>query len=154
MAKGGYGLPKVLLGPAMPYPSALCGWATPETAFRALKGWSARRVGGLRPSSIPLDTPFRPSAHVGSPKRGPPGVVNTPLPSAICCSIIVMVPPSFSILICPYCFCCSCAFAAAVAAAPAAAFSAPSPAAATFPLSTAATASFATRSPKAFKSHF
>jgi hypothetical protein len=36
MARGGHGLAKVLLGPSMPYPSILCGWATPETAFRAL----------------------------------------------------------------------------------------------------------------------
>jgi hypothetical protein len=59
MARGGHGLPKVLLGPAMPYPSTLCGFATPETAFPAFQGWSARRVGGLQPSSIPLVTPFR-----------------------------------------------------------------------------------------------
>jgi hypothetical protein len=60
MARGGHGLPKVLLGPAMPYLSTLCGFATPETAFRAFQGWSARRVGNLRSSLIPLDTPFRP----------------------------------------------------------------------------------------------
>jgi hypothetical protein len=60
MARGGHGLPKVLLGPALTYPSTLCGWATPETAFRAFQGWYARRVGGLWPYSIPLDTTFRP----------------------------------------------------------------------------------------------
>jgi hypothetical protein len=60
MARGGHGLPKVLIGPAMPYPSTLCGFATPKTAFQAFQGWSARRVGGLWPSSVPLDTPFRP----------------------------------------------------------------------------------------------
>jgi hypothetical protein len=58
----GHGLPKVLLGPAMPYPSTLCSWATPETAaaFETFQGWPARRMGGLRPFYIPLDTPFRP----------------------------------------------------------------------------------------------
>jgi hypothetical protein len=34
MAGGDHGLPKVSLGPAMPYPSTSCGWATPETALR------------------------------------------------------------------------------------------------------------------------
>jgi hypothetical protein len=65
MARGGHGLPKVLLGPAMPYPSTLCGWATPETAFWAFQGWYTPEapeapVGGLWPYSIPLDTTFRP----------------------------------------------------------------------------------------------
>jgi hypothetical protein len=31
---GGYGIPKVSMGPAMPYPSTPCRWATPETALR------------------------------------------------------------------------------------------------------------------------
>ena len=39
MTRGGHGLPKVLLGPAMPYPSTLYGFATPETAFRAFQGY-------------------------------------------------------------------------------------------------------------------
>jgi hypothetical protein len=51
MARGGHGLPKELLGPAMPYPCTLCHWATPETAFWEFQRWPARRVGGLRPSS-------------------------------------------------------------------------------------------------------
>jgi hypothetical protein len=59
MARGGHGLPKVLLGPAMPYPSTLCGWATPETAFQAFQRRYARTVGSLWPYSIPLDTTFR-----------------------------------------------------------------------------------------------
>jgi hypothetical protein len=42
MTRGGHELPKVLLGPAMPYPSTLCGFATPETAFWAFHGWSTR----------------------------------------------------------------------------------------------------------------
>ena len=36
----------------------LCGWATPDTAFWAFQGWSARKVGGLWPYSIPLYTLF------------------------------------------------------------------------------------------------
>jgi hypothetical protein len=81
MARGGHELPKVLLGPAMPYPSTVCGFATPETAFWAFQGWSAPRVGGLRSSSIHLDTPFPPP--VLGPQRelglGAPVVVNPPL---------------------------------------------------------------------------
>jgi hypothetical protein len=59
MAWGGQGLPKLSLGPAMPYPSTLCGPATPETALWPFQGRSACRAGGLRPSSTPLDTPRR-----------------------------------------------------------------------------------------------
>jgi hypothetical protein len=33
-ARGGYGLPKVSLGPTMPNPSTPCGRATPETALQ------------------------------------------------------------------------------------------------------------------------
>jgi hypothetical protein len=51
MAKGGYGLHKVLPGPAMPYPSTPCGWSTPETALH--------RAGGLQLASNLLDTPRR-----------------------------------------------------------------------------------------------
>jgi hypothetical protein len=53
MARGGLGSP----GSAMPYPSTPCGRATPETALRPIQGWPAYRVGSLRPSSTPLDTP-------------------------------------------------------------------------------------------------
>jgi hypothetical protein len=34
MARGGHGLPKVSLGPAMPHPSTPCERATPETPRR------------------------------------------------------------------------------------------------------------------------
>jgi hypothetical protein len=34
MARGGHGLPKLSLGPTMPYPSMPCGRATPETALQ------------------------------------------------------------------------------------------------------------------------
>jgi hypothetical protein len=44
MARGGHGLPKVSLGPAMPYPSTSRGRATPGAG-----------QGGLWPSSTPLD---------------------------------------------------------------------------------------------------
>jgi hypothetical protein len=56
MGRGGHGLPKVLLRPAMPYPSKPCGWATPETA---ISGGPSCRAGGLRLSSTPLETPRR-----------------------------------------------------------------------------------------------
>jgi hypothetical protein len=49
MARGGHGLPKVLLRPALPHPSMR--WGGPP-----LQGWLICRVGGLRPSSSPLDT--------------------------------------------------------------------------------------------------
>jgi hypothetical protein len=56
MERGGHGLPKVSLGPAMPDPSMPCWRATPETALRPFQGWPARRTGGLRLSSTPMDT--------------------------------------------------------------------------------------------------
>jgi hypothetical protein len=63
MARGGHGLPKVSPGPAMPYLSMPCGRATPKTALQLFQGWSAQRVGGLRPSSIPLNTPRHTPLH-------------------------------------------------------------------------------------------
>jgi hypothetical protein len=59
MARGIHRLPKVSLGPAMPYPSTPFGRATPKTALQPFLGWPACRAGGLRPSSTPLDTPRR-----------------------------------------------------------------------------------------------
>jgi hypothetical protein len=41
----------------MPYPSMSCGQATPEMALWVFQGRPTHRVGGLQPSSIPLDTP-------------------------------------------------------------------------------------------------
>jgi hypothetical protein len=38
MARGGHGLPKVSVGPAMPYPSMPCGQATPEMSLRLFQG--------------------------------------------------------------------------------------------------------------------
>jgi hypothetical protein len=55
MARGGHGLHKVSGGPAIPYPSTPCKWATPETA----QGWPARKASGLQPFSTPLVTPRR-----------------------------------------------------------------------------------------------
>jgi hypothetical protein len=59
IARGGHGLPKVVPGLAMPYPSTPCGRATPETDILLFHGWPARRAGGLRRSFTPLDTPRR-----------------------------------------------------------------------------------------------
>jgi hypothetical protein len=59
MAKGSHGLPKVSHGPALPFLFTLCGRATPEMTLRPYQGWPVCRAGGLRPSSIPLDTPRR-----------------------------------------------------------------------------------------------
>jgi hypothetical protein len=53
MARGGHGLPKVSLGPAMPYPSTPCGRAT-------------CRAGSLQPSSTPLDNGQSPPYAYGS----------------------------------------------------------------------------------------
>jgi hypothetical protein len=58
MARGGHELPKVSQGLVMPDPSMPCGRATAETALWPFQGWPARRVGGLRPSTILLDTPL------------------------------------------------------------------------------------------------
>jgi len=59
MARGSHGLPKVSPRPAMPGPATPCGRTTHETALRPFQGWLAYRVGGLRPSPTPLDTPRR-----------------------------------------------------------------------------------------------
>jgi hypothetical protein len=59
MARGGHGLPKVSPRPAMLYSSMPCSQATPETNLWPFQTWRARRVGGQRPSSTPLDNPRR-----------------------------------------------------------------------------------------------
>jgi hypothetical protein len=56
MARGVHGLPKVSPGPAMPYPSTPCGRATLETALQLFLVGPARRAGGLRLSSTPLNS--------------------------------------------------------------------------------------------------
>jgi hypothetical protein len=63
MARGG--LFKVLPRPAMPNPCTPCWQSIPETALWSFQGWLACRVGGLRPSSDPLDTPCRTPMLVG-----------------------------------------------------------------------------------------
>jgi hypothetical protein len=45
-SRGGHGLPKVALGPTMPYPSTPCGWAIPETILWPFQGWPPRGDGG------------------------------------------------------------------------------------------------------------
>jgi hypothetical protein len=69
MARNGYGLPNVSLGPAMPDPSTPFGRATLETTLRPFQGWPARRAGGLGPSSTPLDTPRPTPLHPGFRRR-------------------------------------------------------------------------------------
>jgi hypothetical protein len=59
VGRGGHGVPKVSLGPAMPYPSMPCRLATPETDLHPFQEWPAHSAGGLRPSSTPLDIPRR-----------------------------------------------------------------------------------------------
>jgi hypothetical protein len=59
--RGIHGLPKVSYGPAMSNPNTPCGRATLQTALRLFGGWPAHRVGGLQPSSSPLNTP----SHTG-----------------------------------------------------------------------------------------
>jgi hypothetical protein len=59
MARGIHGLSKVSPRPTQLNLSTPCGQATPETALLPFRGWRARRVGGLRPFSTPLDTPRR-----------------------------------------------------------------------------------------------
>jgi SLT domain-containing protein len=53
VASGGNGLPKVSVGPAMPYLSE------PYGRPAAVSGVANRRAGGLRPSSTPFDTQRR-----------------------------------------------------------------------------------------------
>jgi hypothetical protein len=53
MARGGHGLPKVSLGPALPYPPTPSGQATPK------QGWPPHRVGNRWPSSSLLYTAHR-----------------------------------------------------------------------------------------------
>jgi hypothetical protein len=65
MARGGHGLPKVSLRPAMPYPPTPCGRATPETALLSFQRWPAHRAGSLRLFSSPLDTPHRTPLYRG-----------------------------------------------------------------------------------------
>jgi hypothetical protein len=57
--RAGHGLNKVSLGPTMPYPSKPCRRTTPETTLQSFQEWPARRAGGLRLFSTPLDTPRR-----------------------------------------------------------------------------------------------
>jgi hypothetical protein len=54
MGRGGHEL-----GLAMHYLSTLCRQTAPEIALRLFQGWPTHRVGGLRPSSTPLDAPRR-----------------------------------------------------------------------------------------------
>jgi hypothetical protein len=56
MARGGYGLPTVSLGPAMPYSSRPEG-GHPRNSLTAVSGTAARSVVSLQPSSTPWDTP-------------------------------------------------------------------------------------------------
>jgi hypothetical protein len=50
MARDGHGLPKVLLGPAMPDPSTPCGRATPVTALTTISGVACPQ--GSRPAAV------------------------------------------------------------------------------------------------------
>jgi hypothetical protein len=59
MGGPGHGLLEVSPGPAMLYPSTHYGRATPEAALWPFQGWPTHRIGCLRPSSTPLDTPRR-----------------------------------------------------------------------------------------------
>jgi hypothetical protein len=68
MARGGqigHGLPKVLSGPlhALLFYALRPGHA--GTALQPFQGWLARKAGGLRPSSMRLDTPRRKSIPEG-----------------------------------------------------------------------------------------
>jgi hypothetical protein len=57
MARDSHGLPKVSPRPAMPDRSKPWGRVTPETALQLFLAWPAHRIGDLRQSSTPLDTP-------------------------------------------------------------------------------------------------
>jgi hypothetical protein len=44
---------------AVSYPCTPCGRASPTKALQVFQGWPARKTGGLRPSSAPLNNPRR-----------------------------------------------------------------------------------------------
>jgi hypothetical protein len=67
MARGGHGLPKVSPCPDMPYPSMPFRRDAPETALHPFQVWAPHRVGSLRLSSTPLDTPYH--THMERVKR-------------------------------------------------------------------------------------
>jgi hypothetical protein len=59
MARGGHGVPKVLLGPTMPFPSTLCGWPPlklPYSHFRSGYLQGGRPVVVFHPNGHP--TPY------------------------------------------------------------------------------------------------
>jgi hypothetical protein len=56
MTWGGHGLPKVSLGPAMPYPSTSCGRETPEKALWPFQGWAGQHAAVFYPLGHP--TPY------------------------------------------------------------------------------------------------
>jgi hypothetical protein len=58
MATGGYGLHEVLPGPALPCLLFPMG-GSPQGGLMVALGVAHLRVGGLRPSPFPLDTPHR-----------------------------------------------------------------------------------------------
>jgi hypothetical protein len=57
VARGGYGLPKVSSGCAMPDLYMPCGQATHEKILRLFQGWPVCRAGSLQPSSTPFGHP-------------------------------------------------------------------------------------------------
>jgi hypothetical protein len=57
VARGGHGLPKLLLGPAMPYPSTPCGQPSLKWPYSHFRG-------GLWPFSTPLDSLRRSPLHL------------------------------------------------------------------------------------------
>jgi hypothetical protein len=68
MARGSHELPKVSLGPALPYPSSPCG-RSPENGLMAVSGVATHRVGGLWQSATPLDTqPLTPLRVIHHPR--------------------------------------------------------------------------------------
>jgi hypothetical protein len=56
-ARSIHGLPKVLLGPAMPYPSTPSGKANSKTALQPFQEWSALKAGSLQSLFNPIGHP-------------------------------------------------------------------------------------------------
>jgi hypothetical protein len=58
MARGGHGVSKISLGPAMLYPFMPCGRPPLKWTYGHFRSGCPCRAGGLRPSSTLLDTPY------------------------------------------------------------------------------------------------
>jgi hypothetical protein len=64
IARSIHGLPKVLLGPTMLYPSTPCGQANSKKALQPFQEWSSLKAGSLWSSFTPLETRCHTPMHL------------------------------------------------------------------------------------------